>query len=62
MEMVAADKNQLVVSIEAATDQLCAVLRSAADPDGRAVGIWTVRDVGAHLASGIPLYTGIVWG
>ena len=62
MEMVKADKDQLVVSMEAATNQLCAVLGSAADPDARAVGTWTVRDVGAHLASGIPLYTGIVRG
>ena len=62
MEMVKVDKDQLVVSIEAATNQLCAVLRSASDPDVRAVGTWTVRDVGAHLASGVPLYTGIVRG
>jgi len=62
MAMVKADKNQLVDSVEAATNQLCAVLRSAADPDARAVGTWTMRDVGAHLASGIPLYTGIVRG
>ncbi|HEX8934537.1 MAG TPA: maleylpyruvate isomerase family mycothiol-dependent enzyme, partial [Pseudonocardiaceae bacterium] len=62
MEMVKADKDRLVVSIEAATNQLCAVLRSASDPDVRAVGTWTVRDVGAHLASGVPLYTGIVRG
>ncbi|HJT03713.1 MAG TPA: maleylpyruvate isomerase family mycothiol-dependent enzyme [Pseudonocardiaceae bacterium] len=62
MEIVNADKDQLVASVEAATNQLCAVLRSASDPDVRAVGTWTVRDVGAHLASGIPLYTGIVRG
>jgi uncharacterized protein (TIGR03083 family) len=62
MEMVKADKDQLVVSVEAVTTQLCAVLRSTSDPDARAVGIWTVRDVGAHLASGIPLYTGIIRG
>ena len=62
MEMVKADKDQLVVAVEAVTNQLCAVLRSVSDPDVRAVGTWTVRDVGAHLASGVPLYTGIVRG
>jgi len=62
VEIVNADKDHLVASVEAATNQLCAVLRSASDPDVRAVGTWTVRDVGAHLASGIPLYTGIVRG
>jgi uncharacterized protein (TIGR03083 family) len=62
MELVKADKDQLVVAVEAATGRLCAVLRSVSNPDVPAVGTWSVRDVAAHLASGVPLYTGIVRG
>lgn len=62
MEIVKADKDQLVVAVEAATGRLCAVLRSVSNPDVPAVGTWSVRDVAAHGASGVPLYTGIVRG
>lgn len=62
MEIVRVDKDQLVAAVEAVTDQFCAVLGSVSDPDARAVGTWSVRDVGAHLVSGIPHYTKIVRG
>lgn len=55
-------KDQIVSAVEVSMGRLCAVLRSAPDPDQSAVGTWTVRDVGAHLAGGIPVYTGIVRG
>jgi uncharacterized protein (TIGR03083 family) len=42
--------------------QVCALLRSVHNPDAHAVGTWTARDVAAHLASGVPLYVGIVRG
>lgn len=62
MQIVRADKNQLVIAYEAAMARVCALLRSGPNPDTPAVGTWTVRDVAAHLATGPPLYTAIVRG
>lgn len=62
MQIIKADNDQLVIAVEAAMGRLCAVLRSVPNPDARAVGTWSVRDVAAHLASGVPLYTKIIRG
>jgi uncharacterized protein (TIGR03083 family) len=62
MQIVKADKDQLIIAVEAAISRLCAVLRSVSNPDALAVGTWSVRDVAAHLANGVPLYTRIVRG
>jgi uncharacterized protein (TIGR03083 family) len=62
MGIVKVDKDHLIIAVEAAMGRLCAVLRSVSNPDTRAVGTWSVRDVAAHLASAVPLYAGIVRG
>jgi uncharacterized protein (TIGR03083 family) len=62
MQTVRADKDQIAVAVEAAMGRVCALLRSVPNPDARAVGTWTVRDVAAHLASGTRLYMGIILG
>jgi len=62
MDVVKARNDQLISATEAAVGRLCAVLKSGPNPDTLAVGTWSVRDVAAHLASGIPLYTKIVRG
>ena len=62
MQIVKADKDQLIIAVEAAISRLCAVLSSVSNPDALAVGTWSVRDVAAHLANGVPLYTRIVRG
>jgi uncharacterized protein (TIGR03083 family) len=62
MEIIKVDKDHLVIAVETAIGRLCAVLRSAPNPDPPAVGTWSVRDVAAHLTSGCPLYTAIVRG
>lgn len=56
MQIVKADKDQVVVAVEAAMANICALLRSVSNPDAPAVGTWTVRDVAAHLASAFTLY------
>jgi uncharacterized protein (TIGR03083 family) len=62
MDTVKAHNDQLIIATEAAADRICAVLKSGPNPDTLAVGTWSVRDVAAHVANGIPLYTKIVRG
>ncbi|MGH4025511.1 MAG: maleylpyruvate isomerase family mycothiol-dependent enzyme [Pseudonocardiaceae bacterium] len=62
MQNIKADKDQIAEATEAVMGRLCALLRSVPSADSHAVGTWTIRDVAAHLASGVPLYVGIVRG
>lgn len=55
MQTITVDKDEALAGTRVAMRRLCVVLRSVTAPNAPAVGTWTVRDVAAHLASGISL-------
>ena len=59
---VAPDKDRAADQADAAFAQLCELLRGAPDLTATAIGRWTARDVAAHLAGGLPIYTGLLRG
>ncbi|MGH3845562.1 MAG: maleylpyruvate isomerase family mycothiol-dependent enzyme [Pseudonocardiaceae bacterium] len=62
MQTLANDKDRAVAAVEAAVDRLCRVVRSAGNPEALAIGEWSVRDVAAHVAGGIPVHLSIIRG
>ena len=52
----------IVAAAEAAGRRLTALLRTVPDPDARAVGDWSVRDVAAHLTAAVPTFVSVARG
>ncbi len=56
------DRDRALGEAAAAVARFCALLHGVGDVDRPAVGHWTVRDVGAHVAEAMRLYTALLAG